>query len=355
MQTMIRISGYRWLFWLLIAVMWLHCEKKNPLKPPPDEQEQQEKPQTPTGWQAVGGNMAGQTVQVIKPDPQNPATIYAGTLEGVFKSTDGGKVWNACNNGLSNRDVTCLALHPQNSSTLFCGTWGKGVFKSSDAGQTWQSAWSTGLTPLINDVFVLNKTGGVSLWVGTLEGLYHSQDSGLTWSQVNRFGQVLTVNNIERDVQKIVISIRVFGFYRTLDGGAVWAATNSGTIKDTFGQEAAIDYDPHPSLSQVAFALTDRDNLYKTTNGAASWQSVPISKYKVIERVAFAVEPDQPDHLWLAAKHSGVYYSANGGSDWQLLNTGLEKLELKTMAVVRNSKTQIFVGTVNQGLYVYEK
>lgn len=352
MRTVIKISKRRWLLGLLMAMVWLHCEKKNPVKPPAEDQPQQ---QARTDWQAVGNNLSGQTVQVIKADPQHPATIYVGTLEGIFKSTDGGKVWNACNNGLTNKDVTSLVVNPLNGNMLFCGTWGKGVFKSMDGGLTWQSIWGSGLTPLINDVFVKSNTGGVSIWAGTSEGLYRSEDSGTTWSQVQRFGQVLTVNAIENDLQKMLISIRVFGFYRTLDGGLVWAATNNGTTKDTFGQEAAIDYDQHPSLPQVAFALTDRDNLYKTTNGAATWQAIPIAKFKVVERIAFAVEPDQPDNIWLAARTSGVYYSANGGSDWKPFNSGLEKLELKTMAVVRNSKTQIFVGTVNQGLYVYEK
>jgi photosystem II stability/assembly factor-like uncharacterized protein len=337
-----------------MSLIWLHCgdDDKNNKKPNTDEIVNPPL----TDWQPVSGNFATQTIQAIKADPLNPATIYIATLEGIYKSTDGGKVWNACNTGLTSKDVTALAIHPRNSNMVFCGTWGKGVFKSTDGGQTWQSAWSAGLTPLVYALLVQGQSDGATIWVGTSEGLYNSDNSGTSWFQVQRFGRVLTVNDLENDLKKMVISIYAFGFYRTQDGGVVWTATNAGTATDSYGQEAAIDFDQVPSQAQVAFALTDRYNLYKTTNGATSWQTINLPKYKLNECVAFAVEPNQPDQLWIASRSNGIYRSTNGGVNWSLFNSGLKDLEVKTMAAVyNNSKTQIYVGTVNHGLYRFEK
>jgi photosystem II stability/assembly factor-like uncharacterized protein len=343
---------YRRLALLLISLVWLHCgddddknkNKNDTIVNPP-----------PADWQPVSDIFTKQTIQAIKADPLNPATIYIATLEGIYKSTDSGKNWNACNTGLTSKDVTALAVHPQNSNMVFCGTWGKGVFKSADGGQTWQSAWGAGLTPLVNALLVQSKSDGAVIWVGTSDGLYTSDNSGTSWIQVQRFGRVMTVNSLENDVKKMVISIYAFGFYRTLDGGVVWSATNTGTKTDSYGQEAAIDVDQVQSQAQVAYALTDRFNLYKTTNGATTWQTITIPKHLLLECVAFAVESIQPDQMWIASRSNGIYRSTNGGANWSPFNSGLEDIEVKTMAAVTNSKTQIYVGTVNHGLYRYEK
>jgi hypothetical protein len=42
-------------------------------------------------------------------DPMTPTTLYAGTEDGAFKTTDGGRTWNPVNTDLANVDVFALA------------------------------------------------------------------------------------------------------------------------------------------------------------------------------------------------------------------------------------------------------
>src|SRR6185295_3529977 len=74
--------------------------------------------------------------------PTAPNTIYAGTISGVFKSTDGGSTWVARNNGLVSPNVTPeirgLALHPSVPNTIYAAGFG-GVFKTTDGGANWTS------------------------------------------------------------------------------------------------------------------------------------------------------------------------------------------------------------------------
>src|SRR5205823_14592254 len=51
----------------------------------------------------------GGTVTALAIDPQTPATLYAGTGGGVFKSTDGGATWSASYTGLFNTKMHALA------------------------------------------------------------------------------------------------------------------------------------------------------------------------------------------------------------------------------------------------------
>ena len=66
-------------------------------------------------------------------DPSAPATLYAGTDSGVFKSTNAGGNWTAINTGLTNTCVLALVIDPSAPATLYAGTLG-GVFKSTDGG-----------------------------------------------------------------------------------------------------------------------------------------------------------------------------------------------------------------------------
>jgi photosystem II stability/assembly factor-like uncharacterized protein len=109
-------------------------------------------------WRRVGLRDVGTVVL----DPEDPETIYAGavaaprrpgegfprrTLDGVFKSSDGGSSWRAV--GLQGKDVIWLALDPEDTNIVYAGTWESlggpfserhGVFKSSDGGSSWRAA-----------------------------------------------------------------------------------------------------------------------------------------------------------------------------------------------------------------------
>lgn len=48
----------------------------------------------------------------------------------MFKSTNGGANWSAANTGLTKTDVRALAIDPATPATLYAGTDG-GVFKTT--------------------------------------------------------------------------------------------------------------------------------------------------------------------------------------------------------------------------------
>ena len=93
-------------------------------------------------WKAGKTN---QYVYALAINPETPSIIYAGTISGVLKSTDGGANWSAINTGLPDGDVFALVIDPLTPTTLYAGTQDKGVFKSTDAGENWSAA-NTGLT-----------------------------------------------------------------------------------------------------------------------------------------------------------------------------------------------------------------
>ena len=58
---------------------------------------------------------------------------------GCFRSTDGGKTWQAMNDGLTSPYIQALVASPRfaKDRTLFAGTLGSGVMRSTNGGETW--------------------------------------------------------------------------------------------------------------------------------------------------------------------------------------------------------------------------
>ena len=79
------------------------------------------------GGNWINTGLTDTSVYALAIDPKTPATLYAGTDGGVFKSTDGGMNWSAVNTGLTATGVHALAIDPQTPTTLYAGTYG-GVF-----------------------------------------------------------------------------------------------------------------------------------------------------------------------------------------------------------------------------------
>lgn len=90
-------------------------------------------------WKTINEGLESLTIYALAQDPLNDQALYAGTFRGgVYKSMDGGVSWQSCNNGLTRLDIHALLVDPTDSNVVYCGTLGGGVFISEDAGAQWR-------------------------------------------------------------------------------------------------------------------------------------------------------------------------------------------------------------------------
>jgi ligand-binding sensor domain-containing protein len=124
------------------------------------------------------------------------SNIFAGTLGGIFLSTNNGTSWTAVNTGLiftntlgqqSTQSVSAFAVSGGN---IFAGTGG-GVFLSTNNGTSW-IAVNSGLTD--TNVLSLAVSGG-NIFAGTAGGVFLSANSGTSWTAVNSGVPVNTIVN----------------------------------------------------------------------------------------------------------------------------------------------------------------
>jgi photosystem II stability/assembly factor-like uncharacterized protein len=89
-------------------------------------------------WTRTGQDLPDQMISALALDPSRPGTLYVAGRQGVFKSTDGGRTWNGKNAGLASLNVRSLALSPEDPKTAYLGTNGSGLYRSRDGGETWE-------------------------------------------------------------------------------------------------------------------------------------------------------------------------------------------------------------------------
>ncbi|MDX6559085.1 MAG: hypothetical protein QOF72_2134, partial [Blastocatellia bacterium] len=92
-------------------------------------------------WRLVGPHRAGRVTGVAG-IPGKPAIYYFGTPGGgVWKTTDGARVWKPIFDEAHVASIGALALAPSNPDIIYVGTGeetaGNGIYKSIDAGKTW--------------------------------------------------------------------------------------------------------------------------------------------------------------------------------------------------------------------------
>ena len=75
---------------------------------------------------------------MLKQDPNSPGTVYAGTTEGLWKTTDGGKTWKHATN--SEIVVNDVLIDPRNSNRVLLATDRSGVLASDNGAQTFNAS-----------------------------------------------------------------------------------------------------------------------------------------------------------------------------------------------------------------------
>lgn len=242
--------------------------------------------------------------------------ILAGTGLGgtgeVFRSTDGGALWTDTNSQSAALDFA-VNLHGTNGISVFAGSAITGVHKSTNDGVTWVDS-NNGIGDIeVNSVVVVpNGAGGSNVIAGTYAGTEFSTNDGASWQMVEQNFMPL----------ECVVTPNGSGGQDIFGGGfnGVWKSTSYGQTWSFL----AIGAEVVQGMAVTAnggnlFAAGDPFGVYRSTDHGASWTLVNngLSDLRI-----FALLSPDGTHL-IAAGAGGVFVSADNGNNWSSVGTGL--------------------------------
>jgi uncharacterized protein (TIGR03437 family) len=291
-------------------------------------------------------------VFTVTGSPKQNGVFFAGTSNGIYKSTDAGKTWAALTSG-PQYQVNAIVVDGSDPNVLYSAGF-DGILKSQDSGLTWRVSRPQSRSGEDAIVLVAHPARSSTLFAGTAVGgvpsapsLYRSTDAGATWSLLpdSPIGTFALANDpTNPDVLYAGVSPSGFSgggnqgaaVYKTSDAGDTWTKVVDLPL--------AINTLTVAVSSMAVYAATD-NGVMRSRDGGATWTATPITA----ATDTVAVDPNNPQAVYINA--GGIYASIDGGTTWSSVLPIRQYVQ--TISVVPATPSIVFVGaTPGQNMFV---
>lgn len=277
--------------------------------------------------------------------PANPQYGWICGFNGhVLRTTNGGATWLGAqvpNTG------NLESIHFVDAQTGYT-SGNAGIFKSTDGGVTWVDITPAGDPPLWGCYFVSADIGmvvGGGCGLGAYQFFFRTTDGGQNWS--------LYLDSIPDTGLTDVMLYSATGLGYAASSGRIWRTNNGGqtwAVIDTSGPAVwneEITNINSSFLVPVAGSFCGGGGggggmLFTTDNGDI-WREfvsgVPMFGTFLLNTTTG----------WACGDNRSVYYTSDGGSNWQLRNCGIEAGDLDDIWFINSNSGWV----VGQGVYKY--
>ena len=207
-------------------------------------------------------------------------------------------VWNQISTGseFSRDTITGMAFDPQNSDVIYLGSQNSGIYKSADGGLSWENS----------------ETGPI---------ISYSKITYLpSWTSPYNNNVVFRVRRVEHVEYPLPI------LEKSSDAGKTWK--KSWDLFTDSSNLMAFD-----STNDLVMYLSEGDQLFKTYNGGETWGAI----YNFPTDFISAIFPVPGDSESVFVGTQGVFYSKNGGKNWEKLSSGIGMGRVELMASLDGS------------------
>jgi photosystem II stability/assembly factor-like uncharacterized protein len=183
-------------------------------------------------WVEKMNGMRRWFVEDLLMDWREERTLYAGSEDDLYRTTDGGELWKPM--GVGDSAVLVVLQHPVDHDLLLAGVEDGGIRFTTDGGATWQG--TKGLEGMSVYAIAASADGKELYAAGWETGLCRSQDNGRSWSRIWNHPDVEGIFCIfvdPSDSRNIYLGTDGDGVFESHDRGKTWrhGGLEGGKIK----------------------------------------------------------------------------------------------------------------------------
>ncbi len=291
-------------------------------------------------WSRRDKGLEDLSIRAIAIDPNDADFILAGTLTGVYRSTDSGMTWEKVSDQIN---VESLAIDPRTPDRFYVGTWRQG-WRTEDRGATWQQI-NNGMV-LDTDMFsfTIDANNPDNIWVSTCGWVYNTDNRGDKWTRYRDGFNNRRIHDVELDPcdPDIVYAGSVAGLYRSEDRGKTWYAVSS---EDLVVNSVVL----HSQRPDRIILGVEGDGVYVSNDQARTFTRTSDGLHNL--RISTIVaDPVEKDRVYAAVAFggsaSGMYRSDDAGRSWERLGSArLPEVLTLTIAPEEDAEVRFVAGT----------
>lgn len=296
--------------------------------------------------------MRGQSIRALRSSPTDPKMLVAGTLTGVYRSTDGGARWTLISppENKEIHEVQSVAIDPADPNVIYAGTWHL-PWKTTDGGEHWENIKDGIIDD--SDVFsiIVDPVKPKIVYASACSGIYKSDDAGTLFHKVQGIPSSARRTRVllqDPNDLNIVFAGTTEGLFRSNDAGKTWSRTTGPEI---IVNDVSID----KTDSKHVLIATNRGGVLSSEDGGDTFHS---SNAGFSARQITAIQRDRGevgtvlvgvvnDKEW-----GGVFRSADGGLSWTQRSEGLQGRDVFALGQAPDGT---FIAGTAHGLFRFDK
>ena len=298
------------------------------------------------GWKDISAGLPNNPqVRALLLKPDNPAVVFAGTQDGVYRSNDRGDSWQRVPDPADGREVWSLAAHPTDANTVFVGYEPCSIARSTDGGDTWQEMDTSGviyphittyMPPLGKRVIgiTIDPVDPNNMYAAIeVGGLLGSRDGGKTWTQLMD-GPYLRNNTLDlhaavvsaADHETVQIATQI-AMFRGKNHGSRWehVQVDDMFIGGSYCRDLAVAPDDPSTIYLASGAgggaappdTVPEGALFRSRDVGETWERLDLGDVPPGRMMQVAIDPSVPSRISCGSYSGEIYSSSDGGQTWQ--------------------------------------
>jgi photosystem II stability/assembly factor-like uncharacterized protein len=280
-----------------------------------------------------------QSIARVVIDPKDSNVVYVAAIghlfgpnpeRGIYKTTDGGKTWNAIKSIDVDTGFIDIVIDPLDSKTLYAASYqrrrlpwgfngggaGSGLWKSTDAGRTW--------TRIAGNGFPEGVLGRIGVAVSRSK-------PNVVYAQIEVGASAGTGGNVTADGKEPQPGAlgggqrggapgppppppdpKRSGVWRSDDKGRTWKLASNNNDRPMYYSQIRVD----PTNDQIVYTMGAP--FHKSTDGGKTFATVRGIAHS--DHHAMWIDPKNPKHLILG-NDGGLDVSYDQADTWEFVNT----------------------------------